>query len=439
LEQTKLLQEQMQLQEKNAIDKWSLAITSWDWARKTIQQQAEAEKQMWLPTWTLNAQMYSNINNILTTSIDKIMWSWYLLPNREQVVKDIITEMKNWRDLTTATTYVLERNLRNNPDYIEKQKQKALEWERNKFKTEAEIIALWYDKTINNVDINSIVDYSTKARWTDKLQCWQLVNDYWTQITWSKAWMWDDLQSKKNAISKIWVSDTPVVWWLFVSNPLNNNVWHTWIVQSYNNDWSITVLEANSTWSKDWGVPAVKTYTASEVSKMTFSKAPKWKEYNYTWQTTLKTPDLISYAAWKWYKLDTSTANQLSKLSWDKAKEAIDNLVETKKTKKNEDYYTTEDWIAEMWSNNDIKYLTNKISWVSTWTDIEIKDIPDIKQKILNLNAAYWEKAVLNYLQSTLQVPDNNWWNAYWSLLIDDGWNLILSVAWWDKTIFTFK
>lgn len=153
----------------------------------------------------------------------------------------------------------------------------------------------------SDVWTQNIVDYSTIKRGKENLQCWELVNDYWTKITWSKAWMWDTLDSKLNAVEKIWASDIPVLWGLMVSNPLWNTVWHTWIVQAINADWSIDVLEANAEWKAEWQIPVTRTYPAENIWDMVFSKAPEEKE------VTLTDTDIAKFnnATFKPEKLET--------------------------------------------------------------------------------------------------------------------------------------
>lgn len=123
----------------------------------------------------------------------------------------------------------------------------------------------------------SIVDFSINKRGRTNLQCGELVNDYLFKITGKDpSWAWrlgNTYNSKITALTNIWLSDWPVEWWLFVSNPLNNNIWHTGIVQSVNADWSITVLEANASGKANGEAPATKTYT--NTSWMTFSQAPQ--------------------------------------------------------------------------------------------------------------------------------------------------------------------
>ena len=142
------------------------------------------------------------------------------------------------------------------------------------------------DWTTSNTTVQtnpqSIIDFSTTKRRTTNLQCGELVNDYVYKITGTDpTWagrMWDTYQSKINAVKSIGIVTWPVEWWLFVSNPLNNNVWHTGIVQSVNPDGSFTVLEANASGKASGEQPTIKTYNSTEW--MTFSQAPQWQENN---------------------------------------------------------------------------------------------------------------------------------------------------------------
>lgn len=129
----------------------------------------------------------------------------------------------------------------------------------------------WWWASIVTTNPQSIVDYSTSLRWRTNLQCWELVNDYVKQITWSKWAMWDTYVSKIQAINKIWKSNWPTEWWVFAFQT-KDQVWHTWIVQKVNPDWSITVLEANREWSKAWTPPTIRNYSKASVDKMHFSQ-----------------------------------------------------------------------------------------------------------------------------------------------------------------------
>lgn len=80
-------------------------------------------------------------------------------------------------------------------------------------------------------------------------------------------------------------------------NPLNNTVWHTWIIQTVNQDWSITVLEANREWKTTWWPLVENTYSAEQVRNMKFSKNPwiQWTEYK-----TDSIPQYTNYlTSWK--------------------------------------------------------------------------------------------------------------------------------------------
>lgn len=144
----------------------------------------------------------------------------------------------------------------------------------NKLTWETKNVKTWEVTWAFSKDVQAIVDYSTQRRGRTSLQCGELVNDYWTKTTWSAAWMWDTLDSKVDALLNAGLSDNPIAWWLFVSNPLWNEVWHTGIVQSVNPDGSITVLEANPQWRETGSYPVTRTYTAEQMQNMYFSNPP---------------------------------------------------------------------------------------------------------------------------------------------------------------------
>lgn len=123
----------------------------------------------------------------------------------------------------------------------------------------------------------SIVDYSTLKRWTEQLQCGQLVNDYVEQITGhtsgSPTWMWNLFSDKVNAINKIGSSSSPVVWWVFAM-PTSTKYGHTGIVQSV--DWdTFTVLEANASGNVNWEAPKLSTYKVNKNMKFSIEPKPK--------------------------------------------------------------------------------------------------------------------------------------------------------------------
>lgn len=137
------------------------------------------------------------------------------------------------------------------------------------------------DTVISKGGIDWIITYSQQKRWKTALQCGELVNDYWQNITWSRAWMWDTYASKVSAIDKAGRATVPMEWGMFAMDIWPN--WHTGIVMAVNPDGSIEVLEANAWWTKEWSVPTINTYSAATVKNMVFSQPPIgwnsfWKE-----------------------------------------------------------------------------------------------------------------------------------------------------------------
>lgn len=147
--------------------------------------------------------------------------------------------------------------------------------------------------TAGSNNLNSVVSYSVNKRWTENLQCWQLVNDYIQKSTWANP-TWDlrfedTYQDKLKAIETIGKSLVPVVWWLFVLNT-GTSTGHTWIIKKINDDWSIEVLEANAAWLRKGQPPVTNKYTTTKW--MTFSVPPQ--NSNKTTGTTGKIPQDIS-------------------------------------------------------------------------------------------------------------------------------------------------
>lgn len=224
-------------------------------------------------------------------------------------------------------------------------------------------------------DPQSIVDFSVQNRkWRTNLQCGELANDYlfkitWKNPTWSNRFM-DSYSSKLTAVQSLGVSNTPVVWWLFVSNPLNNWTWHVGIVQSYNPDGSVTVLEANASWKASGEPPVIKTYPST--SWMTFSKAPESTGLsgvqNYAANAIWNLPD----SAFKW---SNGKENAIKSLKWKSDRDIQtymtnlyrDSLPQTQRTL----FDTNKSVVNRLWSLGDM--LTDEgldlgtRTWILNW------------------------------------------------------------------------
>jgi hypothetical protein len=193
----------------------------------------------------------------------------------------------------------------------------------------------------------SIAEFSATKRGTTNLQCWQLVNDYIQQITWTKWSIWDTYQSKVNALKTIWESDTPQVWWIFVYWNSKSKYWHTWIIQSIDGN-KITVLDANRAASAKWGAPEINTYT--------IDKNYKFSQPIQSQKNTTVNPDLAPlYAKYnKW---------QFSWTDWS-------NL-----------WISKSDFIAQAWKYKD--------SLSSEWTQ-QIKKLIDLAKQLKTDKGRTW-------------------------------------------------
>lgn len=119
-----------------------------------------------------------------------------------------------------------------------------------------------------------IADYSISQRWTDMLQCGELVNDY-AKMNWVTLWAGNTFQDKVSAITRAGKVSSPEIWWV-VAFPTGNSYWHIAIVTWIEN-WYITVLEANAEWTEEWGKPTTNSYKITPdmvFSKTIWSKDP---------------------------------------------------------------------------------------------------------------------------------------------------------------------
>jgi len=201
--------------------------------------------------------------------------------------------------------------------------------------------------------INWIIDYSTKLRGRTNLQCGELVNDYWTQSTWWRAWMWDTLESKLSALNKVWASEIPVIWGLMVSNPLWNEVWHTWIVQAINEDWSVDILEANVEWLAEWQAPVIRTYSAEDIGKMKFSKSPTEEEVKTKDFDKASVPQFVNYLQ-KW-KIWTSATE---------VKLINDEFWSIAEFKRQAELYNNSEWWPRQKELSRINKIRDQVTWL---------------------------------------------------------------------------
>lgn len=139
---------------------------------------------------------------------------------------------------------------------------------------------------------DSIISYSQSVRWKEKLQCGEFVNDYVRMLTGTNGSMGDTYASKVDAIRKIGQVSNPTEWGVFA---FGWNTWagasgHTGIIKKVNPDGSVVAIDANTENSKDGWIPKETVYTAEQVKKMVFSKAPGSKgEVQQKAQTKPKT------------------------------------------------------------------------------------------------------------------------------------------------------
>lgn len=293
---------------------------------------------------TADQRQYEADNKWVSTSVITRDWEQILI--NTQTWADIKNLWSTWGTAWAPSVERIGTDKSGNPIY----------WTYNNTTLKYEAIDVWQITDDINITtdnwVNSIVDYSTKLRGRENLQCWELVNDYWTKATWSRAWMWDTLKSKLDAVAKIWESETPVIWWLMVSNPLWNEIWHTWIIQAINADWSIDVLEANAGWSTEWEAPVIRTYSAEQFANMSFSESPtSWKD-EYTKDVTDWGQNILTWKA------------KLTDITWNpELKTQVSSYIANSKPVYKEDDHM----IISM--DKDIKALSSLVTWDKEWWD----------------------------------------------------------------------
>lgn len=371
--------------------------------------------------WDINSTN-PTLQNIAIERAVADLYTKYPLPWMESQatkVAKIQNLMSQWMTWTQAIAQ-LESEIRNSDrykQYIAPKTEKA-----------QGLIKMWEDKIYDPNSWKWIIAPWTSTSWLTNLsniawkniQCGKAVNTYIQDVTWSYGQLWDTLDSKLKALESIWVSDWPVQWWIFVSNPLNNTVWHTWIVQSVNADWSITVLEANAEWKNSWWPLVERTYSADQVANMQFSQAPTtsvaqdldtkiiqiwkiayWKtisdkEWERITKIVNKYPNATNYEialAVKWFdikdKNDTNTAisylnifNRLpDNIKPDWFEQALSNYINKKDWKWANEYTAkflersikndvpSDEYISPSWYKTWLKSINNLISLINNNKD----------------------------------------------------------------------
>ncbi len=298
----------------------------------------------------------------------------------------------------------------------------------------------WSNTTVQD-DPQSIVDFSINKRWTVNLQCGQLVNDYILQTTgvdpsWSSRF-WDKYTDKITAAEKLGIVDWPVVGGIFVSNPLNNNTWHTGIVQSINyDDGSITVLEANASGNKAGEPPVLKTYPITDW--MVFSQAPqsKWldpiSKYNSlkSWDKTRVDKIVSSFESdpmikkfnqqleakryIDWFNINTSNPADDQSLIY-----AFAKMMDPDSVVREGEYATVQKynqtWLSNFWFNA-ARVVDN--------AQVLTKSARENMIKTMNSRYTSWEQWYKNFKSEKAKQIDKVLWWWWESLLIDYTWDI---------------
>jgi hypothetical protein len=413
-----------------------------------------------LQNWLITVDRAKDLQSIMTSSIQSTLWA--IAPLTTQDLQTITSLLNQW--LTPAEVIA---TMRKDERFIEKVENKF------GFQNVWNWVIAVTDPNTWKVSFESQTPtwWATELNWLsslaqkDNVQCWKAVNTYIQDITWTYGKMWDTLNSKIKALESIWVSNEPVRWWVFVSNPLNNTIWHTWIVQSVNEDWSITVLEANREWKITWWPLVEHTYSAEQVKKMRFSQSIEWwRSWDYTLQekaimdTYLKNPaskqniealtkawltsdDITSYkTSAKWYNTEDTIFDALFNFSWWASKVSEWEMSLMKDRAKT---------FANMWLTPQQAIL--KYKWLNVNEDIEFEKVEPYITLWDNLSAnvkpQWYESTVSKYINNW----DTKWLNDYINRLVDKEvqttykWESILSAEYnnwlkrWNELINLIK
>lgn len=393
-----------------------------------------------LNQWTLKA---SDLKELPAETQQAILsQAWTLEPYQEQITPyqqaQLDLDKQKMNNMTPLQKAQYDLDVQKY--WLDVAKFKATQWEWTS--TTTSWTSLWADLIQHNAQ--SIADYSIKNRWTSNLQCWQLVNDYIKQVSWTSGGLWDTYTSKINALNKLWTSDTPQVWWIFVLKS-NWDTWHTWIIQSVSDDWkSIQVLEANRTNKSNWTPPTTSIYAVS--NKFSFSQ-PIWAtSYKQSWllaNTDFNPKNKIDADAKKYldlylqnWKVPTPASLWFS-VRWWTSKGFQDAQ------QRAGDLYYAATWNASLPNMSDIKWtmgiinsnkkLENSLN-VQEWTVMK-----NFKLAIDNIDKWWINQSApkindfINYIQNQwLWNPETAAYLAQNQTVANEIWSLLaLKNAWW--------
>lgn len=248
-----------------------------------------------------------------------------------QIAERIKKDMSSGKTYQESMTSIME-DLKQNKNYEAYMDAKA--WVDNTIKLVESGGVTWKMDSKGNLtplptaENQSIVDYATSIKGKN-MQCGEFVNTYIQQATWNYWSVWTWFDDKVAWLSKIWLSDIPVVWWLFAF-PWNTVYWdtgHTGIITSVN--WNqVTVLEANRENKKEGSAPKEWTYTINDQWKFSVppssqwwdpAKLPQYIEYMEGWKLpvwmkdwTVQAEQFRNQAQWEYIK----AKNQAFKTQW---------------------------------------------------------------------------------------------------------------------------
>lgn len=374
---------QIQIWNKAQLDRLNQSVLDWSFAKLSLEDKAKLEAQLWMSTWTIDLMIKAQTTKSIRESLQNAIWKDYLpsLNYINSLSEQVKWLMDTWMWMEEAVNAIVWKALPQNADYktMKEAKKSSLDQQKLEFEKAKFAIESWKDRaTIINDAIKNgaspedikalynitpvygewsswwattittqITDKAKENFWDKNIQCWVWAN-YIAKENWRPdIKFWDKLSDKQNQIDKIWNNgNTPEVWWFFISNPLNNWIWHVWYVKSINWDWTITVTDAN--WdnkdiSKWW---PLKDRIIKITPWMTFSKTilNQWQSTTTlpTWTSDLKTLQ------------DYGTSIWVTWASTMKDKTILQNAIKVKEDENK----------AKEWKKNEDKAVQNIKSWI---------------------------------------------------------------------------
>lgn len=463
------VQESIQKYQERELTKLDTMMQTWTITRLSPVQIAQKERELWLPAWTINAQVDMSITQDVRGKYDEIMWKDYFIWNMDALTDDVRREMKQWRTLQEALEIVTTRDLKDNPDYKAVQDAKKAEALFEQQKKQAEIDKIYWSIQ-NDAQANAIREYEAQtwrmkiwedARQFDTKNNWKNISYWsgWTDVnTWQSlirtskpSWqiseysLWN-LQWKKVVLDKQawdavqWVISSPLFNWVVVWSAFRTSEEQAQLHKDLSAKWATVAkpwMSAHETWMaidlySDWNYSPL---TPEQVKAMNDAwwyqnagASDKWHfEYLWTQNPDLDRATLESKAL----SMKLVSENSLDKISNEDLKNVVSKEEDTIKADRYRKWeIDVNTFEQDFWINPDEEIDDTKMTSIINWLITKKVSNEQIKAYLIDLWYAEPEK---QWTWFDLWIFDTNaWYYISWNKLMKED-------AFWDTEVYNFK